>query len=678
MIMIDKKTTYGLLLIILVCLLSWSNNLSNEPILDDISNLTGTSARLNLNEGSSFELSRKEGTGSAGSFNSFRPLAYLALKGLRFIFGPDYFYYHIVAIFLFAFYCIVGYLFLKELFADSKAAFLAVILFACNPINSMMVNYVVAAMVALYALFLLFCFLFLLKFIKTKNKAFYFISLLFFIVSLYFHEIAVIGVVYIFLAFLIIDKSPIFYAFRKTAYFLAAGVFALFFRPENTTSILGFLSGKASGIVTSPVESFYAMASLFAWYLKALVFSKDIIFVYSLSPSGAQINFPSVALIGLSLLLFLIFCSGRAHKGLSWGAGILLVGFIPLPIACFTIPYLGLTIQPYWFYFSSLGYFIVLAYLLLQARKKINKQLWYLIVLVLIFTSILNTRNYNRIQKSQESYARFWLKVLPHDKSARYYLAYSLMQKGIDKEAYANFKKALVGDFSDWEIHNNLALICLKRGEFKEAKEELEKGIGLNPGSAILFNTLGLLFYRQEDFAEAEKYFIKAISLERGFLPEPRLNLANIYRRQGKSEKLSQLYESVIKEGFYNGEAVIGLVEIYLSRGEGQKALALASEAHVRIDDPATLINLAGILAQKGHAKMAFRIYNKVINETPDFAPAYIEMGKLLGNLNEFDKAIVLWQKAQRLSSDSGIKVLIQTAQQLKGREEALAVKGGK
>ncbi len=651
-------------MIFLICVFSYGNNIHNEPLLDDVNNITSQDAKLDLKSSIPIRGLFPELKDYHRPFNSFRPLAYLLLLGLHGLLGFNYFAYHYVTIFLFFIYCLAIYYFAREIFKDKNLACLAALLFASHPINTMMVNYIVAGIISIYALLIIASIGLLLKYLSCRKRIFAFLSYLLFFCSLLFHEIAIIGVVYIMMILMFHNKYTIKKAFRIWIPYLVISLFVFWLRPNEAMTVKEFITAKMTNIPMSMAVYAASFCELLFWYCKALVSLKDIVFVYSLQPKEVMVV--SALIKGILVLALFLFLFLRKEKEFRVSLAWFLIGFVPLLIAGFTIPALGLTIEPYWFYLSSLGFFIYIAYALLKLKQYCRPGLWNILIFVIILSLSLATRSYNNLMKTEESYVRHWLNVVPKDRRAYYYLATAQAQKKKYKEAIENYNKAFLGDKSDVEIYANLASIYMGLGNIDLARAMLSKAENINAYDSLIYNTRGKLLLLTNDIKSAKESFIKAISLEQYFLLDPRFNLAGIYLEERDFAKAKSLLQEIIKQDKYNSTALGVLIGVYMETKQFAQAVELGKDIYAHNKNSAVLTNIAGLFAEKGYKELAFGLYGKAIKFDRKYVPAYIELGKLYGNINQLDKAIQVWEYSLQLQENEQVKELIAKAQALK------------
>ena len=81
-------------------------------------------------------------------------------------------------------------------------------------------------------------------------------------------------------------------------------------------------------------------------------------------------------------------------------------------------PEVGIGFEPYWLYFSSIGFFIFVALMLLKLKSRINKWYFVLLLSMLLMFFFIQTQKLNLIARTQLSYCENWLHRSPGNKMA--------------------------------------------------------------------------------------------------------------------------------------------------------------------------------------------------------------------------------------------------------------------
>jgi tetratricopeptide (TPR) repeat protein len=160
-----------------------------------------------------------------------------------------------------------------------------------------------------------------------------------------------------------------------------------------------------------------------AWYIKNLFVPGNIAFEYSQAPViGLSYlwNFvPWTILAGSTLLVIYHF----KRSAVSFAVIIFLTGFIYAAPASLSHPDIGMVFEPHWLYFSSIGFFLLIALALLKLKGCINRLLYLALASSILISFYLSTEALHLMAKNELDYCENWLRVSPHNTYAMSLLA---------------------------------------------------------------------------------------------------------------------------------------------------------------------------------------------------------------------------------------------------------------
>ena len=108
------------------------------------------------------------------------------------------------------------------------------------------------------------------------------------------------------------------------------------------------------------------------------------------------------------------------------------------------------------------------------------------------------------------------------------------------------------------------------------------------------------------------------------------------------------------------------MTRIHLEQNEKAEAILVAQESLRYTKDAEALTQLGSLLASHNLPLQALDAYEKAMKINPKFPTAYMEMGKLLGNMDKFNLAIHFWEEGLRLDpQDERFTQLIMEAKKL-------------
>jgi tetratricopeptide (TPR) repeat protein len=275
--------------------------------------------------------------------------------------------------------------------------------------------------------------------------------------------------------------------------------------------------------------------------------------------------------------------------------------------------------------------------------------------------------SYGPAWSNEIAYCRYWLSETPGYKEAEFYLANAYLKAGQYDLARPYFLSSAAKRALSSNAYGNLALIDMQEGKFSDAVKNCQLGLKSNPSSAEIYNNLGIAYGSMGELEKAKEALGQALKLNY-FYVEPRLNLAGIAQAEGNDSEAAGLYAENLKIAPYEVRSTYRLLKILLTeRNDKITADRLARDFIEHSRNVAGLRDVGGILAQADLIGTASTAYEKALRLDPDSKETYIELGKLLGNLNKFDQAIRIWEEALRLDpSDQAVHELINQAKTLR------------
>ena len=171
-------------------------------------------------------------------------------------------------------------------------------------------------------------------------------------------------------------------------------------------------------------------------------------------------------------------------------------------------------IEPHWFYFTQVGFFVLLAWALLALAHK-NFLFGGLFGGIVILLFLIYGWSYNAQWKNQEKYSLYWLSLNTGNLTPYYGLGQSLMEQGdylasanAFSAGYSRLKYGSVLMAADWGH-------CLDiLGYDKPALYWFRQAAKVDRHYALTYRYLGLYFYKRGDFSKAQKAFRIAAQLD--------------------------------------------------------------------------------------------------------------------------------------------------------------------
>jgi hypothetical protein len=467
--------------------LAYHKSLSHEFMLDDHAILLAQEPGL-ASIGKALDYKDK-------SHVFFRPVTNLFRLLLVNFLPKEPVYYHLVNILLFAVHVTLAFFVLGRLLEQKNAAFWACFLYALHPVNAAFINYITGHEILLFGIFLDLGALFLLRYCEgLRNKVFLSLSVLCFVLALFTQEISIMFLFFVFLvSFQFLKNVSFKQAFEVCfPYCAVAAVYVAwrFFLVTHTVDYIQRMFQYTDRMSIDMATYVNTVFELIGWYLGQMVFPSQLVLIKTMPAITSGLDLKVIALLALALVLFLVF--RRRWKGNPSLFAILwfLTGFMALFGLALIYPYGGFVIEPHWFLFSSLGFFLCLGLIIEHGvalfTKVSGKYIVYMIIALLAGFWFRSTQSYNHLWRSQESYCRYWLSISPDFYFPNFWLARGLLEQNKLDEAEVHFKRSFVGKANDWYVYAGLGDIEFERNDLHKAREYYLEALRLNPDSVFL------------------------------------------------------------------------------------------------------------------------------------------------------------------------------------------------
>ncbi len=491
------------------CMLAYANSFMNGFMMDDHIALFGQTGVENK---SFLQIFLQDQAGF------YRPVGHFILWAVCKVCQHNPIGYHAANFILFFLIVLLFFKLFEKITGDRALAFLAALLYAVHPLNGMIVNYITASALATFIICTQASLLSFMHFSDHGRKRDYALSFIFFILALLSHEISLAIPVYLFSYLYFIKKERWSRVFSLLAPFIL--FMGVYFGARLKEFFFSRILHGTSQAMGDPAGHFTTWFDLVGWFISKLLVPREIVFLWSqkygaLYFSGKVIVF---ALIAAAFVYFVFFRWKRGWK--PFVLTVFVLGFFPSVISAFSyFPVVWPLLEPHWFYFSEVGFFMLFAALLM----KLVSQHWKLgvcICIVLVSGLIMLSWDYNSKWQTQEKYSRYWLSLNRGNLTPYYGLGRSLMDQGDCRGAVTAFQDG---------IHtlntNNVYLLadtghCLDvLGENDAAAFFLNAAIKEGEDYALTYHYIGLYLLKRGDKAGAVREFEKAVELDPKFSP---------------------------------------------------------------------------------------------------------------------------------------------------------------
>ncbi len=653
----------------LVCAATYANSLSNGFMMDDLSIFLNDPKAHSLKNFGQYFVVNQESLHNGLHQSYYRPLAHVVPVLCYQMFQQNPFGYHLVNLVLFWLAAWFFYFFVVTQWQTRAVALLASLFFVVHPLNGYLVNYITASVFSVLLIFMFAGLLFFGKVLEGERGLAFFLSFCCFAITLLCHEVAVLFPAY---ALLLMIKNQQFSRRYWCQWAILMGLALAFLWFRSTIPTLKHeVSANWPGSQLSWLAYFASFWDIWLWHSRQLLIFDQVVFIWLTDPS-TKAHWLKLFVLALKDGLVLFWCWQKGRRQ-PWGffAVAYMLGWMPVAYACRLSPPQGLMLEPHWLVFTSLGFFVVLAHLLWEVWRRYVPSAGLVITGLLLVFFMASSWQYNRLWRDQLTYARYWVSQVPKLKTAHFHLASAYAQNGENLLAQEHFRNALSGNSSDHEIYVNLGLIDFNANMLGEARENFFQALNLYPRSAVAYGNLGNVEFREGHMASAIAAYQRALA-EDPYLLEPRLNLAEIYLAQGDEIEGLRWLDSAKAIDTRDLRVVYRLATLAWSKDDKSEAKVLTQQILERSTEPRFLTTLASQAVNAQFSNLAMALLNKALNLDENFAEAYLESGKILGNQGQLNRAIGFWQEGwKRNPQDGRFAPLIEEAVRLLSQRKA-------
>lgn len=458
------------------------------------------------------------------------------------------FFFHLTNIILHLIATCLLFVLLTKLKLRKWLAWLLAIIYVIHPIHLQAIAWLPGRNDTLLAIFLLAGFIFFLNFVKTNKNKWYVLFLLFYILSLFTKETAIMLPILCLLYLWLIQKDKIFSlrSWLVAIPYLLITVPWLFLRSAVLAEQIG--------------DNYNVIESLLANFPAIIPFIGKIVFPINLSVLPILADMPMiygiVTIIGIVILLYFSPDKKWGHIifGLAWLVLLLLPSFIR-PLSSLA------DFAEHRMYIPIIGFIIVLSQIKISVNnKKTFSTIFTILVIVVSILFIVKNVTHAQVYKNKIT---FWSNAVQYSPNS------SFNRNNLGAMYYLDGKYNLAEQ--EWLIakklnpnepltHNNLGLIYARRGQLELAEAEYKQELAINPNYDNAHFNLGLLYFSQGNQAEAIRLWQKTIELNPDYF-DAYNNLAIYHYQQGDIEQAKYYLNQILERGGSLDPEYVNLLE---------------------------------------------------------------------------------------------------------------------
>ncbi len=370
-------------------------------------------------------------TSLQGKPHTYRPLQVLNYVVEYKIWKLNRFGYHLTSIVLHAVNAILVY-YLFSLLLPVGLARIVSILFAVHPVNVPVVGYISGRADLLVFFFMLVSIIFVLKFINSRLKIYYLLSIFAGFLAFFCRENSLILFLLIFLT-ASVNKSGLKKAILLSLPFLALScIYIILYSLFSRQIVIGLFP-----VHMSPLFVVINFLNIIPRYLGVLILPLNLHMFRSTEFIQSFLDAKMLSVIVFLALSGYILCKFRRNKPFVLGALWFLIGLIPVLFLLNRYPWLNRAMMAEsWLYIPSLGFFLLLALFVHKFSRAGGILLCAYVCLCLYITYQQHIYWNDRIV----SYKNI-LKYLPEKNPKRKHIVIEYLRRGLYDEAFVELNK---------------------------------------------------------------------------------------------------------------------------------------------------------------------------------------------------------------------------------------------
>ncbi len=489
---------------------------------------------------------------SRGDSKHYYPLYYLLNTMLHRLFPENALAMHCVNLGLFYVNSLLLFVIARRLTKNFIMAVLTSILFSIHPINADHLSHIDIINTLFLGVLLETSLLLFWHFIDNPQKRIFLgLSCLSYFMALFCAESALLFPLYLFWLIFIALKYPLRPSLRLSApFFLLSGLYFLLW-VCLMNPFQAFLQGCHNLSLTF-AQYTATIFLLIVWHISNLFYPNNIVLIFNILPINDHIVFINFCLILFLAIWLQYFLSIYRQREKAFSFLWFFSGFLFILPAAFAYPHMGLVIEPHWFFFPAMGFFLWFSIMLFELKQ--THRLIFLIILASYSGLLmLRTQEQNFKSKNDLVYSYYWLKNAPHNLPARLILS-SYYEQGI----YTDIDPLLLPElietvdvFIDTQTYDRAIALILRLIECPDLSDSSKGQLRIK---------LAALYYKIGRKAAAEStinslvrtqlgggiYFSMAKVFETMALNKEAIEILQKYMRMNSSDKEVYLYVGVL------------------------------------------------------------------------------------------------------------------------------------
>lgn len=453
-----------------------------------------------------FQAFRQNILAGFGAF--YRPITVIPyILDAQFGTGPFVYHFTNIAIHLLA-SCLL-FLFLTKLGYKKILSFIFTLLFTVHPVSASVAAWIPGRVDSILAVFVLTAFIAFLEYLRTNNRLYYLLHLIFFALALFTKETALVLILMCLLYYFLIFKE-------RAAFTGGFGVLALGWFLVSLGWYLArmmVLAGSPPLNITDTLKSLFNLPAVVLYVGKMLLpFNLSVLPILR----DSSLIFGLVTLS--AVLVLLAFTKKRRYGFILFGASWLVLFLLPSLVFSDPSSFTGVALYEHRIYLPLIGFIILLMETdLVRNNIDIKKKGLVVGVLIIISFSAM-TFIHSGDFKNRMNFWESAVRTSSHHPLAHRNLGAMYYLDGFPEKAEVEYKKALELNPSEPMAHNNLGVIYMNQNRFKEAEQEFQKELKINSYYDDAYFNYGLLCAKQGRLKEAAALWKRTLEINPGHI----------------------------------------------------------------------------------------------------------------------------------------------------------------
>jgi len=566
-------------------------------------------------------------------------------------------------IFLFSISAFCFYLLVLYTANNRKLSLLSAVLFLLHPINTNNLIVIPANFIFIYVSLVILVIFTYDKYLLSFRYCWFILSISLYVLALLTFEGAILLPAYLLILFFFIKKKSIKESFLRIIPFVLIALFYLYIWNIATAGSKIPFGYRAKFLGIDFGCYVWTLFKLFIWYAYNLIIPSSVVHIKNIIPDCHEywIGIKAILIIFLIAILCLrLRNKNNIYHFYFWW---IIAGFVLFPPASLAHYYMGLVIEPHWFYLSSIGWFVLCSSILLQLKKYCHRVLWYLFIFVIGLYLFAFNQQYMRRSLSSKEYNEFWAQNTTDNPIPKFTLAV-IAANSMDTDSAISYFNELV-KFKEYDpeaTYLGLGVCYTNLKDYKRAEEYLLESVRSNPAYYLGYNSLGVLNVAKKDYLKAENYFKMALL----FCPsdyESGLNLADTYVSQFRYKEAINVLEKL--DNYHQKkdiriEIMSKLAIFYYLNKEIDKSYLLIKKLTDFDRSQDVFLKLASLFDEVGLWIIAKDIISAGMTINGPDKESYVLLGIILANNKYYKQAVLMWEKALEIdSADKQLSTLI-------------------